>query len=107
VKVKDKVALDFYGFEMTYEQLNEAVDRFAWGLAKIGHKKGDRVALHMQNCPQLVISFLGTLRAGGIVVALNPMFKHVKIEHELTDSGTETYVGLDYLYPEVEKTERS
>jgi acyl-CoA synthetase (AMP-forming)/AMP-acid ligase II len=103
VKAKNRVALDFYGFEMSYEQLNAVIDRFAWGLAKIGLKKGDRVALHMQNCPQFIISFFGIHRAGGIVVSLNPMFKHAEIEHELSDSQSEILVGLDYLYPEVEK----
>lgn len=99
----DKVALSFYGYDMTYRELEEAVDKFAVALANLGVKRGDRVALFMENCPQFVISYFGTLQAGGIVVALNPMFKHAELEYELNDSEAETLVALDFLYPEVEK----
>jgi long-chain acyl-CoA synthetase len=57
----------------------------------------------MQNCPQFVISYLGTLRAGGCVATLNPMFKRTELEYELNDSGAETLVALDYLFPEVKR----
>ncbi|MBN1368264.1 MAG: AMP-binding protein [Dehalococcoidales bacterium] len=99
----DKIAVSFYGFDMTYKELDEAVDRFAAGLLELGVEKGDRVGLYLANCPQFVISFLGTLRAGGIVVALNSMFKQAELEYEINDSGAETLVTLDYLYPEVGK----
>ncbi|MBA7619616.1 Long-chain-fatty-acid--CoA ligase [subsurface metagenome] len=99
----DKVALSFYGYDMTYKELDEAIGRFAGGLANLGVKKGDRVALFMQNCPQFVISYFGTLRAGAIVVSLNPMFKHAELEYELNDSGAETLVALDFLFPEVKR----
>ena len=99
----EKVALSFYGRDMTYKELDEAIDRFAWGLIHLGVKKGDRVALYMENCPQFVISFFGTHRAGGTVVPLNPMFKHAELEYEIKDSQAETLISLDYLFGEVEK----
>lgn len=98
-----RVALSFYGKDTTYEELNRAIDRFAHGLIDLGLKKGSRVALQMQNCPQFVISFFGTLRAGGVVVSLNPMFKHVELAYEINDASPEVLVSLDSLYPEVEK----
>ena len=101
----DRIALRFYGRDISYAELNEAIDRFARGLLQMGLKKGDRVSLFMQNCPQFVISFFGTLRAGGVVVTLNPMFKHAELEYELDDAGAEILVALDYLYPEVQKIE--
>ena len=79
------------------------MNRFAQGLLQMGLQKGDRVALFMQNCPQFVISFLGILRAGGVVVSLNPMFKQAELEYEINDAGAEILVALDSLYPEVEK----
>jgi long-chain acyl-CoA synthetase len=103
ISAPDKVALSFYGYDMTYHQLGEAVDKFAGGLKTLGVKKGDRVALYMESCPQFVISFLGILQAGGIAVSLNPMFKHAELEYELNDSGAETLVALDFLYPEMQK----
>jgi acyl-CoA synthetase (AMP-forming)/AMP-acid ligase II len=72
---------------MTYAELNEAVDRFANGLIARGIRKGDRVALFMQNCPQFVIGFFGILRAGGVVVSLNPMFKQAELEYQINASG--------------------
>ena len=103
IAAPDKVALSFYGYEMTYKELEEAIERFAGGLGSLGIKKGDRVALYMENCPQFVISYFGALRAGAIVVSLNPMFKHAELEYQLNDSGAETLVALDFLFPEVKR----
>jgi len=91
---------------MTYKELDEAINRFAAGLARLGVKRGDRVALFMHNCIQFVICTYGIFRAGGIVVPLNAMFKHAELEYELNDSGAETIVVLDSLYPEVGKIEK-
>lgn len=101
----DGIALCFYGWDISYAELNRDIDRFAQGLVAAGLKKGDRVAVFMQNCPQFVISFFGILRAGGIIVALNPMFKQGELEYEINDAGANILVALDYLYPEVEKIE--
>jgi len=102
-KSPNRVALNFYGREITYSEFNDFCNRLANGLIRLGVKKGDRVALHMQNCPQFPIGLFGALRAGAVVVALNPMFKQSEIEHQLKDARAETLIGLDYLYPEVEK----
>jgi long-chain acyl-CoA synthetase len=99
----DRPALTFYGRDITYAELNGMIDRLAWGLVELGVGKGDRVAIHMENCPQFVISYFAAQRAGGVAVAVNPMFKSLELEHELNDAGAETYIGLDTLYPEMEK----
>jgi len=97
------IALSFYGQDTTYRELNSMIDRMANGLLELGLKKGDRVAVFMENCPQFVISYYGTLRAGGVVVPLNPMFKHAEIEYEVNDAGAVMLIGLDSLYSEVER----
>lgn len=99
----DAVALSFYGRDITYTELNGMIDKLAWGLVGIGVNKGDRVAIHMENCPQFVISYFAAQRAGGVVVAVNPMFKGAELEYELNDAGVETLIGVDGLYAEVEK----
>jgi len=99
----NKIALCFYGRDITYSELNAAIDRAAWGLVGLGIKKGDRVAIHMENCPQFVIAYFGVQRAGGVVVPVNPMFKQAEIEYELNDSGAETLIGMISLYEEVRK----
>jgi len=101
----EKVALSFYGRDITYRELDQTIDRLAWGLVDLGLKKGDRVALHMENCPQFVIGFFAIHRAGGVVVPLNPMFKHAELEYELNDAEPEFLIGLDYLFPEIKKIE--
>lgn len=99
----EKVAISYYGRDITYKELDAMIDRFALGLVNLGIKKGDRVALYMENCPQFVISYFGIHRAGGVVVPLNPMFKHSELEYQMSDSQAEILIGLDYLFPEVEK----
>ncbi len=99
----ERIALSFYGRDITYQELNERVDQFAWGLVNLGVQKGDRVALYMENCPQFVISYFAIHRAGGVVVPLNPMFKHAELEYEIIDAQIDTLISLDYLYPEVIK----
>ena len=99
----EQIALSFYGRDITYNELNRMVDRAAWGLVELGVKKGDRVAIHMENCPQFVIAYFGAHRAGAVVVPVNPMFKQAELEYELNDAGVETLIGLDHLYPNVER----
>jgi acyl-CoA synthetase (AMP-forming)/AMP-acid ligase II len=98
-----RIALSFYGRDITYQELDRTIDAVAGGLIDLGVKKGDRVALHMQNCPQFIIAYFGIQRAGGVVVPVNPMFKKAELEHEFNDAGTQTLIGFDSLYPEVEK----
>ena len=98
-----KIALSFHGRDFTYIELNSLIDRAAWGLVDLGVKPGDRVAIHMENCPQFVIAYFGAQRAGAIVVPVNPMFKQAELDYELNDSQAETLIGLDTLYAEVEK----
>jgi long-chain acyl-CoA synthetase len=86
---------------LTYGQLNEAVDRFAAALQGLGVKKGDRVAIYMPNCPQFVIAFYGTLRAGGIVAPCNPLYVAAEVEHQLNDAGAEILVTLSAMYKAV------
>jgi long-chain acyl-CoA synthetase len=62
-------------------------------------KKGDRVAVHLPNCPQFVIAYYATLMVGGIVVPCNPQYVGREIEHQLSDSGAETIVTLSLTYP--------
>ncbi|MFC6725449.1 long-chain fatty acid--CoA ligase, partial [Halobium palmae] len=64
---------------------------------------GDRVAVYLPNLPQFVVAFHGTLRAGGVVVPMNPQYKAREIEHLLSDSEAEVVVALADLVPFVEE----
>jgi len=88
---------------LTYRQLESLVNRFAVGLQALGLKKGDRVALYMPNCPQYIIAYYGTLRAGCIAVPSNPLYVAREIEHQLNDSGAKMVVTLSMLYKNVKQ----
>lgn len=86
------------GSKMTYRELNDASDRFAVALQKLGIQKGDRVSLMLPNLPQYVIAYFGTLKAGAIVVNTNPTYTPRELRHQLEDSGAKAIVMLSGLY---------
>ena len=81
----DKAALVFFGTMLTYAQLLQKAERLAQCLRGLGIKKGDRVVLCMQNCPQLVIAHFAILRANAVVVPVNPMNRREELKHYITD----------------------
>jgi long-chain acyl-CoA synthetase len=94
----------FYGEnEITYAQLDLFSNQFANALVSLGIVKGDRVALFLPNVPKFVIAFFGALKAGAVVTAISPLYKDREVEHQLSDSGAQTIVALDSLYPIIEK----
>ena len=72
---------------LTRRELDELSGAFAAALAEAGFSAGERVALFLQNVPQFVIAMLGTWKAGGIAVAVNPMNKDRELDLILRDSG--------------------
>ncbi len=87
--------------KLTYRQLDDAVNRFAAGLQRMGVQKGDRVAIMLPNCPQFVIAAYATWRVGGVVVCCNPLYVAREVEHLVKDSGTETFVVMSQFYERV------
>ena len=83
----DRPCSIFKGAVITYREMSELTDRLAAGLVARGVAKGDRVAIFMPNSPQFVIAFYAILKAGGVVVATNPLYTHREIEHQMNDSG--------------------
>jgi long-chain acyl-CoA synthetase len=83
---------------MSYRQLDDAVNRFAAAMQHLGVKKGDRVAAFLPNCPQLVIAYYGTMRAGGIAVPSNFLYSANEMEHQLNDAGAQIVVTLSSFY---------
>jgi long-chain acyl-CoA synthetase len=94
-------AIRYFDGRITYRELDQLTDAFAAGLADSGFTKGDRVALYLQNVPQFVIAQIGTWKAGGIAVSINPMNRERELELLLTDSGARALVCLQGLYRDV------
>ena len=89
--------------KMSYRELLDLTYRFAAALQQFGVKRGDRVAVHLPNCPQFVIAYYATLMVGGVVVPCNPQYVARELEHQLVDSGTETIVTFSLTYPIVKQ----
>ncbi len=83
---------------ITYVQMHSLVDRLAAALVALGVKKGDRVGLFLPNLPQFVLAFYAVLRAGGVVVAMNPQYKQRELEYQVSDAGAEVLIGLSSVY---------
>ena len=94
-------ALIFGGTRIDYRELDHLVDRCARGLFDLGVRKGDRVALLIPNCPQMVIAFYALFRLGAIAVPLNPLYQEREIAYQIDNSGAETLIALDILYPRI------
>ncbi len=90
---------------LTFRELEGAANRFANALASLGVKKGDRVAIHLPNSPQFVISYFGALKAGAIVIAFNPLYTAPEVERQLNDCGAETMVTMTKFYPIVKQVQ--
>jgi long-chain acyl-CoA synthetase len=95
-------ALYFFGKTLSYQECHSLVERFACGLAALGIRKGDRVALCLPNSPQAVIAYFGILRAGGIVVACNPTYTEHELSHQLRDANARAIVVLDLMYQKIQ-----
>jgi long-chain acyl-CoA synthetase len=70
---------------------------------QLGVRKGDRVALLLQNTPQFLVAFFGAVKAGAIVTALDPASSEREIEAQLVDSGAETVVCMIKFYPALKR----
>jgi long-chain acyl-CoA synthetase len=88
---------------MSYQRLLDLTYRFAAALQQLGVKKGDRVAIHLPNCPQFVIAYYATLMVGGTLVPCNPQYVARELRHQLNDSGAETIITLSLMYPLVKQ----
>src|SRR5688572_9502718 len=97
-KSPEATALIYFGARISYEQLQEHVNRMAAGLRKLGVAKGDRVALMMPNCPQFVISYFGAMRAGAIITATSTMYTAREVTHQWNDAGASIVIADRRLY---------
>ncbi len=97
----DKPALNLYGTELTFWQVRCQVMRMANALAGLGVKKGDRVAVHLPNCPQYVVAYYATMSLGAIVVNLNPMYTAEELIAICENTGVSTMFTFDMVLPNI------
>jgi long-chain acyl-CoA synthetase len=95
VEYRDRPAFHCMGKTISFGELDLLSSDFGAWLQSKGYGKGVRVAIMMPNCLQYPIVLYGTLRAGGIVVNVNPLYTPRELEHQLKDSGAEVIVILE------------
>ena len=93
----DNMALNFQGYQVTYVQLKEMVDRFATALTAFGVQKGDSAAILLPNLIPCVVAYYAILKIGGIVVMNNPLYTDRELDHQFNDSGAKILITLDLL----------
>ena len=94
-KYADRTAYSFLGKDVTYRDTDKQSKAFAAYLQGLGLVKGDRVAAMMPNCPQYPIAVAAILRAGLILVNVNPLYTPRELEHQLKDSGAKAIVIME------------
>ncbi|PIF98263.1 long-chain-fatty-acid--CoA ligase [Comamonas sp. 26] len=94
-KHANKVAYSFMGKELTFAEVDAQSKAFAAYLQGLGLQRGDRVALMMPNIPQYPVAVAGVLRAGYVVVNVNPLYTARELEHQLKDSGAKAIVIIE------------
>ena len=94
-KYAARPAFKFMGKSVTYQQVDDLSRAFVAYLQSVGLEKGDRVAIMMPNTPQYPIAVAGILRAGYVVVNVNPLYTPRELEHQLKDSGSKAIVIIE------------
>jgi len=94
-KFRHRPAFTCMGVSMSYAELDERSQAFAAWLQSLKLAPGARVALMMPNVLQYPVCLLGVLRAGCVVVNVNPLYTPRELEHQLKDSGADVIVVLE------------
>ncbi|MBK7530963.1 long-chain-fatty-acid--CoA ligase [Piscinibacter sp.] len=88
-------AYKFMGKAISFAQVDEASRALAAYLQSLGLAKGDRVAIMMPNVPQYPVAVAAILRAGYVVVNVNPLYTPRELEHQLKDSGAKVMLMVE------------
>ena len=91
----------------TYNQIDDFSDRFARYLIANGLQKGDRVGILLPNTSSFVVCFYGILKAGGVVIALNPAYRTQEIERLSVESGIKILILPEVVYDEIKAIQRN
>jgi long-chain acyl-CoA synthetase len=97
-------AVLFDGGALAYRELDARATRLANALTAQGIGRGDRVALYLPNIPEFAVCYLAILKAGGVAVSINAIFKTDEVKYILNDSGARVLFTAGDLVPMVDVT---
>ncbi|HEY5896034.1 MAG TPA: long-chain fatty acid--CoA ligase [Burkholderiales bacterium] len=97
-----RCAIDYYGTRISFAELKRDVEALAGFLQeRCGVRKGDRVLLYLQNCPQFIIGYYAILRADAVVVPVNPMNRTEEMRHYVEDAGAAAAIVGQELFDRI------
>ncbi len=102
-KYRDLPAYRFMGRVITFGQVDDASRALAAYLQGLGLARGDRVAIMMPNVPQYPVAVAAILRAGLVVVNVNPLYTPRELEHQLKDSGAKAILIVENFAATLQK----
>jgi long-chain acyl-CoA synthetase len=100
----DRAAFSNMGYTLTYKEMEAKSRAFAAYLQQtLGMRRGERIAIMMPNCLQYATALFGALRAGLVVVNINPLYTARELEHQLKDADVRTLVVMENFAATLEK----
>ena len=102
-KYRDQTAYKFMGASFSFGAIDDASRALAAWLQGAGLQRGDRVAIMMPNVPQYPVAVAAILRAGLVVVNVNPLYTPRELEHQLKDSGAKAIIILENFATTLQK----
>ena len=99
----DRTAYSFMGKSISYAQTDRESRAMAAYLQSLGLQRGDRVAVMMPNVPQYPVAVAAILRAGMVVVNVNPLYTARELEHQLKDSGARAIIIIENFASTLQK----
>ena len=97
----EQAAMYYFDRAISYGELDHTSNALAFALKQRGIRKGDRIALYLQNVPQFLTGLYAAWKVGAIVVPCNPMLKQHELEYHLKDSAAKALICLESLYETV------
>lgn len=101
IDVPDRPATAFFGATLTFREVKAQSDWFALALRQLGIGRGDRVGIMLPNCPQYIVAAFAVLRAGAVIVNINPTYTAREVHDVAVDSGLRVILTLDAIAPVV------
>lgn len=101
-RIPNKSAYVFQDKSTTYQELEDAVTKFASRLQEMGYKKGDHIALVVGNSPYYVIGLYGALRLGAVVIPINPLYTAQEMTYILKNGDVKAVITMDVLMEKFE-----
>ena len=105
LRFPDKPALVFFDQMLSYREVLQQAERLAATLYRLGVRKGDRVLLNLQNCPQWVVAHFAILRVDAVVVPSNPMNRAEELKHYITDPDVRVAITAADLAAELARAD--